>query len=91
MISGSAVRQSRGPLPRARSSRRCRLSDSCAALRWHRSRISCLAFGEASNQAGFVDGQNVKIEYRYAENQRDRLPALVTDLAHLPVAGARGE
>jgi len=45
-----------------------------------------LAFGEGLKQAGFVDGQNVKIEYRYAENQRDRLPALVTDLAHLPVA-----
>jgi putative tryptophan/tyrosine transport system substrate-binding protein len=45
-----------------------------------------LAFGEGLKQAGFVDGQNVKIEYRYAENQRDRLPALVADLAHLPVA-----
>ena len=45
-----------------------------------------LAFGEGLKQAGFVDGQNVKIEYRYAENQRDRLPALVADLTHLPVA-----
>ena len=45
-----------------------------------------LAFGEGLKQAGFVDGENVKIEYRYAENQRDRLPALVADLTHLPVA-----
>jgi ABC-type uncharacterized transport system substrate-binding protein len=35
--------------------------------------------------AGFVDGQNVAIEYRFAENQNERLPALAVDLVHRQV------
>jgi hypothetical protein len=31
-------------------------------------------------EIGFVEGQNVAVEYRYAENQYDRLPALAADL-----------
>jgi putative ABC transport system substrate-binding protein len=37
-------------------------------------------------EAGFVEGQNVAIEYRYAENQYDRLPALAADLVRHRVA-----
>jgi putative ABC transport system substrate-binding protein len=37
-------------------------------------------------EAGFVEGQNVTIESRYADNQLDRLPALLTDLIRRPVA-----
>jgi putative ABC transport system substrate-binding protein len=36
--------------------------------------------------AGFNEGQNVAIEYRYADNQLDRLPGLVAELIRLPVA-----
>jgi len=44
------------------------------------------AFGQGLKEMGFVEGQNVAIEYRYADNQIDRLPVLVADLIRLPVS-----
>jgi putative ABC transport system substrate-binding protein len=43
-------------------------------------RIEIVAFLQSLKEAGFVAGQNVAVEYRYAENQKDRLPALAADL-----------
>lgn len=38
------------------------------------------AFLEGLAGAGYVDGRNVKIEFRWAENQYDRFPAMIADL-----------
>jgi hypothetical protein len=39
-------------------------------------------FRQGLKEAGFVEGENVSILYRSAENQMDRLPALADDLAY---------
>jgi putative ABC transport system substrate-binding protein len=44
------------------------------------------AFRQGLKGAGFVEGENVATEYRWAENQLDRVPALAADLARRPVA-----
>ncbi|MGB6174249.1 MAG: ABC transporter substrate-binding protein, partial [Xanthobacteraceae bacterium] len=44
------------------------------------------AFSKGLNETGYVQGQNVTIEYHYLEGQYNRLPALMTDLVRRQVA-----
>jgi putative tryptophan/tyrosine transport system substrate-binding protein len=44
------------------------------------------AFRQGLRDTGYIEGENVTIIYRFAENQVDRLPALATDLVRRQVA-----
>src|SRR5262249_59357043 len=44
------------------------------------------AFKKSLSEAGFVEGRNLTIEYRFANNQLDRLPEMAADLVARNVA-----
>jgi ABC-type uncharacterized transport system substrate-binding protein len=76
-----AARAQQAPMPVIGFLRNTSLADSAHLV---------AAFRQGLKETGFVEGQNVAIEYRYADNQADRLPALAADLLRLPVAMIAG-
>jgi putative ABC transport system substrate-binding protein len=49
------------------------------------SALRVAAFRKGLNETGYVEGQNVTVEYHYLEGQYDRLPGLVADLVRRQV------
>jgi len=45
-----------------------------------------IPFLQGLKETGYIEGQNVAVEHRYAENQLDRLPTLAADLVRRRVA-----
>src|SRR5258708_39943309 len=44
------------------------------------------AFRQGLKEIGFIEGENLAVEYRWAENQFDRMPALAAELVRRQVA-----
>ena len=77
--------QLRGPPPRTRSSS-CRWSDSLNSQSPEEFAAPLRAFRQGLKDAGYIEGENLTIEYRWANNKMEQLPALATELVGRRVA-----
>ena len=66
------------------------VGDAGGRLRQRRSvdrlRAAVAAFRKGLSETGYIEGQNVMVEYHWLEGQHDRLPSLMADLVRRRVA-----
>src|SRR5215831_10760558 len=55
-----------------------------ASLETRRNQV--VSFNQGLKDTGYIEGENVTVQYRWAENQNDRMPALAADLVRRQVA-----
>ena len=60
-----------------------RVSIECRSQLRESARVEAIRL--ALRELGYIEGQNIAIEYRYAEGKRDRLPELAAELVRLKV------
>ena len=82
-LGGAAAR---GRSRRARSSRAMPVIGFIGSTSPVRMQIVYGVFRQGLNETGFVEGRNVAIEFRWAESEFDRMPALIADLVRQQVA-----
>jgi putative tryptophan/tyrosine transport system substrate-binding protein len=66
----------------ARAQQRMPVIGLLSSVPFETRRDQVLGFHRGLKESGYVEGQNVAIEYRSADNQIDRLPALAADLVN---------
>ncbi len=57
-----------------------------SALSKEQAALQLAAFRGGLNEFGFVEGQNIAVEFRWAEGRFDRLPGMAADLVRRPVS-----
>jgi putative tryptophan/tyrosine transport system substrate-binding protein len=83
LLGGAAAAWPRSARAQQATTRVIGVLGSATAREWA---PSVAAFLRGLSEAGFAEGQDVRIEYRWAENQYDRLPSLAAELIHRQVS-----
>ncbi len=77
VVAGTVVAYAQAPPPKVR-----RLGYLSAAGSMD---LSTQAFRQGLRDLGYIEGQNIAVEYRFAEGKYERLPQLAAELVRLPV------
>jgi ABC-type uncharacterized transport system substrate-binding protein len=83
LLGGAAAAWPRSARAQQATTRVIGVLGSATAREWA---PSVAAFLRGLSEAGFAEGRDVRIEYRWAENQYDRLPSLAAELIHRQVS-----
>jgi putative ABC transport system substrate-binding protein len=80
LLGGAATASTVWPLPLSAQQRATPVIGFLGAVTPGQSALSVAGFRQGLSETGYVDGQNLTIEYVWAEGRFDRMPALAADL-----------